>query len=177
SAGCRSRSCGSSARTARATIQAGGAAPRRPSPRTCWMAGPWRSTAMAGRCAASRTSTTRSTPSYARSTRRWPRARSSTSAPARHPCGGRGRLLIHFVIPARDEAPNVPRLMADLAPHACRLGGRVIVVDDGSTDGTADELERHRGGVDLVILRHPRNLGVGAALETGLRAALAAAAD
>jgi len=85
--------------------------------------------------------------------------------------------LIHFVIPARDEAPNVPRLMADLAPHACRLGGRVIVVDDGSTDGTADELERHRGGVDLVILRHPRNLGVGAALETGLRAALAAAAD
>ena len=85
--------------------------------------------------------------------------------------------MIHFVIPARDEAPNVPRLMADLAPHACRLGGRVIVVDDGSTDGTADELERHRGGVDLVILRHPRNLGVGAALETGLRAALAAAAD
>jgi dolichol-phosphate mannosyltransferase len=85
--------------------------------------------------------------------------------------------VIHFVIPARDEAPNVPRLMADLVPRVRRFDGRVIVVDDGSIDGTAEALERHRDGLDLAILRHPRNLGVGAALETGLRAALDGAAD
>ena len=45
---------------------------------------------------------------------------------------------------------------------------RVIVVDDGSTDGTGDIALRH--GADEVI-RHDVNRGLGAALRTGLEAA------
>ena len=44
--------------------------------------------------------------------------------------------MIRFVIPAYNEAENIPRLLADLAPVARELGARVIIVDDGSTDGT-----------------------------------------
>ena len=43
-------------------------------------------------------------------------------------------------------------------------GPRVLVVDDGSTDRTAAEAER----AGALIVRHPRNLGKGAALRSGL---------
>ena len=46
--------------------------------------------------------------------------------------------MIRFVIPAFNEAENIPRLLEDLAPRARALGARVIVVDDGSSDGTGD---------------------------------------
>jgi glycosyltransferase involved in cell wall biosynthesis len=45
-----------------------------------------------------------------------------------------------------------------------REGLRVVVVDDGSTDQTAAEAER----AGATLLRHPRNLGKGAALRTGM---------
>jgi dolichol-phosphate mannosyltransferase len=82
-----------------------------------------------------------------------------------------------LVVPAYDEAPNVPGLMAGLAPLAHELGARTILVDDGSTDGTADAIHSHSGGLDVEIVRHERNRGVGAALDSGLRAALAGADD
>ena len=40
--------------------------------------------------------------------------------------------MIRFVIPAYNEAENIPNLMADLAPRARELGARIIFVDDGS---------------------------------------------
>jgi dolichol-phosphate mannosyltransferase len=84
--------------------------------------------------------------------------------------------VIRFVIPAYDEADNVPRLMGGLEPCARRLGAEVIVVDDGSTDDTVAAIEAHARDLRLVVVRHERNRGLGAALDTGLRAALAASA-
>jgi dolichol-phosphate mannosyltransferase len=81
--------------------------------------------------------------------------------------------MIRFVIPAYNESDNVPRLLADLAPRARGLGGRVIVVDDGSTDGTAEAVLSHHHGMDLRVVRHPRNAGLGTSINTGIRAALA----
>ena len=51
---------------------------------------------------------------------------------------------------------------------------RIIVVDDASTDATGDLLlaARARIGSRLVVIRHERNGGVGAAIVTGYRAAL-----
>jgi dolichol-phosphate mannosyltransferase len=85
--------------------------------------------------------------------------------------------VIRFVIPAYNEAENIPRLLADLAPRARALGARVIVVDDGSTDGTADVVRAHADDMHLAVVKHPTNGGLGAAINTGIRAALSESFD
>ena len=83
--------------------------------------------------------------------------------------------MIYFVIPAYDEAPNVERLFERLTPVAKELGARVVVVDDGSSDGTAELVLRHGTGVDLELVQHRENRGLGAAMRTGLETVLAQA--
>jgi dolichol-phosphate mannosyltransferase len=85
--------------------------------------------------------------------------------------------VIRFVIPAYNEVENIPRLLADLAPRARELGARVIVVDDGSTDGTADAVREHADDLHLAIVRHGQNRGLGTAINSGIRAALGESSD
>ena len=75
---------------------------------------------------------------------------------------------VFVVVPAYNESAGVGTVVSDLARH----GWRVIVVDDGSTDATA-AVARAAGAC---VLRHPFNLGQGAALQTGIDAALHAGA-
>jgi len=87
-----------------------------------------------------------------------------------------------FVVPAYDEWENVPFLLRNLAGFA-RFSGEqvaVIVVDDGSTDGTAEvaeEVGRSIEELDVHVVRHGTNRGPGAAFRTGIRAALSRASD
>lgn len=67
------------------------------------------------------------------------------------------------VVPAFNEAETVASVVA----AALRFTDRVIVIDDGSTDATAEEAAR--AGADVV--RHPVNRGVGGAIATGLQEA------
>ncbi len=69
------------------------------------------------------------------------------------------------IVPALNEEGAVARVVAG-ARQA--LGATVVVVDDGSTDRTG-EVARAAGAL---VLRHPFNLGVGAAVRTGLRYAV-----
>src|ERR1700722_13277921 len=85
--------------------------------------------------------------------------------------------MIRFVIPAYNERENIPRLMAGLAPVARELGARVIFVDDGSTDGTAEAIAEHSGSPHLAVARHEVNRGLGTAINSGLRAALGESQD
>jgi len=85
--------------------------------------------------------------------------------------------MIRFVIPAYNEVENVPRLLADLAPVARELGARVIFVDDGSTDGTAEVIREHAGDLHFAIVTHTVNRGLGTAINTGIRAALGESSD
>jgi dolichol-phosphate mannosyltransferase len=85
--------------------------------------------------------------------------------------------MIRFVIPAYNEAENIPRLLADLAPVARNLGARVIFVDDGSTDGTADVIREHARDLHFAIVSHTVNRGLGTAINTGIRAALGESSD
>lgn len=85
--------------------------------------------------------------------------------------------MIRFVIPAYNEAENIPRLLADLAPVARHLGARVIFVDDGSTDGTAEVIREHSRDLHIAIVAHTVNRGLGTAINTGIRAALGESSD
>ena len=85
--------------------------------------------------------------------------------------------MIRFVIPAYNESQNIPDLLADLAPLARDLGARVIIVDDGSTDGTSDVIAAHSEDLHLAVVRHKVNRGLGTAINSGLRAALGEAHD
>ncbi len=70
------------------------------------------------------------------------------------------------VIPAFNEESSLPATLRELRAAAPELA--VAVVDDGSTDATS--AAARAGGA--TTLRHPFNLGVGAAVRTGLRYAL-----
>jgi len=69
-----------------------------------------------------------------------------------------------FVIPVYNHAGTVALVVRD----ALALGFPVIVVDDGSTDTTYDQIKEIRG---IQILRHAENQGKGAAILTGFAAA------
>jgi dolichol-phosphate mannosyltransferase len=81
------------------------------------------------------------------------------------------------VIPAYNEAENIPNLLADLAPRVRDLGARVIFVDDGSSDGTSEAIEAHSDGLPIAVVRHTVNRGLGTAINSGLRAALGESQD
>ena len=72
---------------------------------------------------------------------------------------------VWIVIPAYNEA----RTIRGLAEAALALCVRVLVVDDGSSDGTAEQLH----GLPITVLRHPANRGKAAGLRTAFRHALA----
>lgn len=72
------------------------------------------------------------------------------------------RTNVAGLIPAYREARHI----RDVARRAALQLERVLVVDDGSADRTAEEARA--AGVD--VLRHERNRGKGAAIKTGLRA-------
>jgi glycosyltransferase involved in cell wall biosynthesis len=73
---------------------------------------------------------------------------------------------ISIVIPVFNEAENLAAVLAKI--HALELGRtEVIVVDDGSNDATAETALN--GGAS--VIRHPYNIGNGAAVKSGIRAA------
>ncbi|MFH1154732.1 MAG: glycosyltransferase family 2 protein [Pseudomonadota bacterium] len=82
------------------------------------------------------------------------------------PESGKSRFVT--IIPVYNHGATV----AEVVLEAGKLGFPVIVVDDGSTDQTSDRLREIPG---IRVLTHPGNLGKGAALLTGLKAAADAA--
>lgn len=86
----------------------------------------------------------------------------------------RARRKVLLALPAFNEEPNLPALLEAvrdaLEPHSVPY--EVVVVDDGSTDRTAEIARKYAGEMPLVLLQHERNQGLGATLRDGLKGAL-----
>lgn len=72
-----------------------------------------------------------------------------------------------IVIPVFNEAGTIEEILTRVL--ATPVQKEVIVVDDGSTDGTRERLLAWRARSDVLVLFHANNLGKGAALRTGFR--------
>lgn len=79
-----------------------------------------------------------------------------------------------FIIPAFNEAANLPLLLEniDLKMKAIGYPYTVIIVDDGSTDGSDVIFKDFSRRLPLRIIRHQANRGVGEAFRTGFREAM-----
>jgi glycosyltransferase involved in cell wall biosynthesis len=75
------------------------------------------------------------------------------------------RRLVSIVIPAYDEAATIAIVLDRVRELDLRT--EIIVVDDGSRDGTPDLVA---GAPDVQLIRHERNRGKGAAVRTGIQA-------
>jgi len=73
--------------------------------------------------------------------------------------------LLSVVIPVFNEARTIEEIIRRV--RACGIPCEMIVVDDGSTDGTRDLLEKYRDNDDLTLIFHAHNQGKGAALKSG----------
>ena len=83
-------------------------------------------------------------------------------------------LTTAFVVPAFNEADNILRLFSDLEQHPQLFGpdSRLLIVDDGSADATADLVESYDGPLPVECLRMGVNQGPGAAFRAGFREVL-----
>jgi glycosyltransferase involved in cell wall biosynthesis len=79
------------------------------------------------------------------------------------------RAQIYVIIPAYNEGRVIFRVVSEVS----RAGYAAVVIDDGSSDATAEQARA--GGA--TVIRHPFNLGQGAALQSGIEYALAQAAE
>ena len=78
---------------------------------------------------------------------------------------------LSIIIPAYNEAQRLPAALEALFSYLKRQSyqAEVVVVDDGSVDGTADLVRASQHPIRLI--QQPRNLGKGAAIRTGMLAA------
>ena len=87
---------------------------------------------------------------------------------------------LSVIIPCYNEVDNVTKLQGELFPLLKQMVQRqsieVVFVDDGSMDGTLDALQNAFGDpaatapIKIKFQKHPKNLGLGAAIRTGFRA-------
>jgi hypothetical protein len=72
---------------------------------------------------------------------------------------------IAILVPAYNEAENIGVVLDQMPAEVCGVRTEVLVVDDGSRDGTGDVAAEH----GALVARHVTNRGGGAALRTGYR--------
>ncbi len=76
---------------------------------------------------------------------------------------------LSVVIPVYNEEHNIREILRRV--QATKLAKEIVVVDDGSQDGTREILKKMDGKGKVRVILHERNKGKGAAVVTGLNAA------
>ena len=88
--------------------------------------------------------------------------------------------MIYLVLPAWNEPANLPSLLRSMKRNLEEAGlseYHVVVIDDGSTDGTADVVSSLKADVPLTLRQNERNLGLAESLKRGLMCALGLSRD
>src|SRR6202790_4473877 len=73
---------------------------------------------------------------------------------------------VSVIVPVYNEAAHVDELLR--AIHASPVKKEIIIVDDGSTDGTREKLQAMPPVDDVTVVFHEKNYGKGAAIRTVL---------
>src|ERR1700734_54195 len=73
---------------------------------------------------------------------------------------------VSVIVPVYNEAAHVDELLR--AIHASPVKKEIIIVDDGSTDGTREKLQAMPLADDVTVVFHEMNCGKGAAIRTAL---------
>ncbi len=73
---------------------------------------------------------------------------------------------VSVIVPVYNEAAHVDELLQ--AIHASPVEKEIIIVDDGSTDGTREKLQAMLLADDVTVVFHEKNCGKGAAIRTAL---------
>ena len=83
------------------------------------------------------------------------------------------RSEVVFVLPAYNEEAGIGGLLGAMEQVMVdsQLPWRVLVVNDGSKDRTAEILRENIGRIPLTIVEHPKNTGLGSTIRDGLRIA------
>lgn len=80
-------------------------------------------------------------------------------------------MKLSIIIPVYNEANTITHLIDTVKNAKVDIGmdidKEIIVVDDGSTDGTQKKLEGIKDNKGIAVYRHPKNQGKGEALKTG----------
>ncbi len=76
--------------------------------------------------------------------------------------------VLSVVMPVFNERDTIEEIIGRVLAVTMRI--QLVVVDDASTDGTREILERLQQALGFVLLRQPRNAGKGAALRRGFAA-------
>jgi len=86
---------------------------------------------------------------------------------------------IYVVLAAYNEASNLSAVFREIegAGNASRSRLNAILVNDGSSDSTMEVVRSYAGVVPLTVVEHATNLGLGAAIRSGLFKAMESAAD
>ena len=74
-------------------------------------------------------------------------------------------MRLSVIIPVYNEAATIQEILKQV--RAVSLAYEIIVVDDGSTDGTRDLLKQEESQPGTIVICHDRNQGKGAAVRTG----------
>ncbi len=76
-------------------------------------------------------------------------------------------MKLTVIIPAYNEIQTIEQIVDRV--HATGLVHEILVVDDGSVDGTRDVLRRLDGQKSVRVILHEHNMGKGAAVRTGIQ--------
>ncbi len=82
------------------------------------------------------------------------------------PATDRWKGCVSVIVPVYNEVANIDELLR--AIHASPVKKEIILVDDGSTDGTREKLQALPAMDDVTVVFHEKNCGKGAAIRTAL---------